>query len=64
MRSVSQQQTAVIDAPQVQFPGIPDTTGQLAIVEVLNGSLHGEDDGQPPPPTSRGASSWRSRDPN
>ncbi|WP_427136011.1 CBU_0592 family membrane protein [Pseudarthrobacter sp. S9] len=36
------------DAPQVQFPGIPDTTGQLAVVEVLTGSVHGDADGQCP----------------
>ena len=48
MRSAGQPPTAAIDGPQVQFPGIPDTTGQLAVVEVLTGSLHGDVDGQRP----------------
>ena len=25
--------------PQVQYPGVPDTTGQMAVVEVLTGSI-------------------------
>ena len=24
---------------QVQFPGVPDTTGQMAVIEVLTGSM-------------------------
>lgn len=48
MRSAGQPPTAAIDGPQVQFPGIPDTTGQLAVVEVFTGSLHGDVDGQRP----------------
>ncbi|PNI08655.1 hypothetical protein CXX84_08625 [Arthrobacter sp. AFG7.2] len=27
------------DAGQVQYPGVPDSTGQMAVVEVLTGSL-------------------------
>lgn len=27
------------DVPQVQYPGVPDTTGQMAVVEVLTGSM-------------------------
>lgn len=30
---------AVAADPQVQFPGVPDTTGQMAVVEVLTGSM-------------------------
>lgn len=48
MRSASQPPVAAVDGPQVQFPGIPDTTGQLAVVEVLTGSAHGDVDGQCP----------------
>jgi hypothetical protein len=45
MRSTSQPPLAPLEDPQVQFPGVPDTTGQLAVVEVLTGSVHGEADG-------------------
>ena len=31
--------TAVAADPQVQFPGVPDTTGQMAVVEVLTDSM-------------------------
>jgi hypothetical protein len=30
------------DAPPVHFPGVPDTTGQLAVVEVLSGCRTGD----------------------
>jgi hypothetical protein len=30
---------APVDVPQVQYPGVPDTTGQMAVVEVFTGSL-------------------------
>jgi hypothetical protein len=33
MRSTQDSPAAAAAAPQVQFPGVPDTTGQLAIVE-------------------------------
>jgi hypothetical protein len=39
MRSASPQPVVPAEDPQVQFPGVPDTTGQLAVVEVLTGSL-------------------------
>lgn len=40
IRMRSADQPAPVDAdPQVQFPGVPDTTGQLAVIEVLTGSL-------------------------
>ena len=38
MRSESSQPVVAAD-PQVQFPGVPDTTGQMAVVEVLTGSM-------------------------
>jgi hypothetical protein len=44
MRSAAPQQVVPAEEPQVQFPGVPDTTGQLAVVEVLTGSIHGEAD--------------------
>ncbi|WP_455836178.1 CBU_0592 family membrane protein [Pseudarthrobacter siccitolerans] len=42
MRSAAPQPVVPAEEPQVQFPGVPDTTGQLAVVEVLTGSVHGE----------------------
>ena len=45
MRPASPPSVAAVDAPQVQFPGIPDTTGQLTVVEVLAGSSHDDVDG-------------------
>jgi hypothetical protein len=39
MPAASQPPVAAADAPQVQFPGVPDTTGQLAVVKVLPGSV-------------------------
>jgi hypothetical protein len=42
MRSADQRPAAAADAPQVQFPGVPDTTGQLAVVEALTGSVHAD----------------------
>lgn len=48
MRPAGPLVTAVKD-PQVQFPGIPDTTGQLAVVEVLTSSVH--EDGEEKPPS-------------
>jgi hypothetical protein len=57
MRSVSQPPAPTVDAPHVQFPGIPDTTGQLAVVEVLTGADHGDADGQGPLHNSRDSSS-------
>jgi hypothetical protein len=39
IRAASQRPAAAADAdadaPQMQFPGVPDTTGQLAVVEAL-----------------------------
>lgn len=45
--TTSQPPVAVVDEPQVQFPGISDTTGQLAVVEVLAGSVHDDAEGKP-----------------
>lgn len=47
MRSASPPPVTAVDDPQVQFPGIPDTTGQLAVVEVLTSSVHDEVEGKP-----------------
>lgn len=30
---------ALVEEPLVQYPGVPDTTGQMAVVEVLTGSI-------------------------
>ncbi|MGX1163083.1 inner membrane protein [Arthrobacter sp. SLBN-100] len=46
MRSAAAEPVMPAEDPQVQFPGVPDTTGQLAVVEVLTGSVHGEADGR------------------
>ncbi|VXB22156.1 conserved hypothetical protein [Arthrobacter sp. 9AX] len=39
MRAAAPQPVVPAEEPQVQFPGVPDTTGQLAVVEVLTGSM-------------------------
>ena len=44
MRAAAPQPVVPAEEPQVQFPGVPDTTGQLAVVEVLTGSVHAEAD--------------------
>ena len=48
MRSAGQPPEAAVDTQTVQFPGLPDTTGQLAVVETLTGSAYGDVDGQRP----------------
>lgn len=45
MRTASPRPVVPADDPQVHFPGVPDTTGQIAVVEVLTGAVHGEADG-------------------
>lgn len=45
MRTASPQPVVPAEDPQVHFPGVPDTTGQIAVVEVLTGAVHGEADG-------------------
>jgi hypothetical protein len=44
MRSAAPQPVVPAEDPRVQFPGVPDTTGQIAVVEVLTGSVYGEAD--------------------
>lgn len=46
MRSAGRPPVAVAEAPQ--FPGLPDTTGQLAVVEVLANAVHSDADGHAP----------------
>ncbi|WP_284750839.1 hypothetical protein [Arthrobacter sp. efr-133-R2A-120] len=48
MRSATQPHTAAADAPQGQFPGAPDATGQLTVVEVLTASAQGDVEGHRP----------------
>jgi hypothetical protein len=57
MRPVGKQPAATADTTHVQFPGVPDSTGQLAVVEVLTGSAHDDVDvdGQGPPHPSHGS---------
>ena len=43
MRSAGQPPVAAADAAQVHFPGVPDTTGQLAVVEAFTGSVRNVD---------------------
>jgi len=45
---VSKLSVAAVDEPQVKFPGISDTTGQLAVVEVFRGFVHDDAEGKPP----------------
>ncbi|MET3921470.1 hypothetical protein [Arthrobacter sp. UYEF20] len=45
MRSAGQPPVAAVDAPLFQFPGVPDTTGQLAAAEALTGSIRNDVDG-------------------
>jgi hypothetical protein len=33
---------AAVEVPQVQFPGVPDTTGQIAVVEAITSAVHGD----------------------
>src|SRR5688500_18910937 len=49
MRPTGQQAVADDDNPQVQFPGVPDTTGQLAVIEVITGSANDDVEGNPLP---------------
>jgi hypothetical protein len=39
MRSTAPEPVLPAEDPQIQFPGVPDTTGQIAVVEVLTGSM-------------------------
>lgn len=42
MRATHESPVAAVDAPQVQFPGVPDTTGQIAVVEAITSAVHGD----------------------
>jgi hypothetical protein len=42
MRATQESPVAALEAPQVQFPGVPDTTGQIAVVEAITSAVHGD----------------------
>ena len=42
MRATPESPVAAVEAPQVQFPGVPDTTGQIAVVEAITSAVHGD----------------------
>jgi hypothetical protein len=42
MRATNESPVAAVEAPQVQFPGVPDTTGQIAVVEAIASAVHGD----------------------
>jgi hypothetical protein len=42
MRATNEAPAAAAEAPQVQFPGVPDTTGQIAVVEAITSAVHGD----------------------
>ena len=42
MRATQESPVATAEAPQVQFPGVPDTTGQIAVVEAITSAVHGD----------------------
>lgn len=42
MRATHESPVAAVEAPQVQFPGVPDTTGQIAVVEAITSAVHGD----------------------
>lgn len=46
MRAVPESQAAEPEAPQVLFPGVPDTTGQIAVVEAITSAVHGNASGR------------------
>ncbi|WP_427116774.1 CBU_0592 family membrane protein [Pseudarthrobacter scleromae] len=48
MRSTEHSMNSAIDNSHVQFPGTLDTTGQLAVIEVLTRNVPGDIDGQGP----------------
>ncbi|MBT2597674.1 hypothetical protein [Arthrobacter sp. ISL-72] len=50
MRSAKQASAAVADTAPVHFPGVPDTTGQLAVIEGLTGSVSGDAERERPLP--------------
>ncbi|MFJ4028498.1 hypothetical protein ACIPWF_14075 [Paenarthrobacter sp. NPDC089989] len=43
MRAVTEAPATIAEeVPQVQFPGVPDTTGQIAVVEAITSAVHGD----------------------
>jgi hypothetical protein len=46
MRSAGKPSVTTADATQVQFPGVPDTTGQIAVVEAITAAVHGDVNGR------------------
>jgi hypothetical protein len=42
MRATRESPVTAAEAPQVQFPGVPDTTGQIAVVEAITSAVHGD----------------------
>jgi hypothetical protein len=42
MRTTPGLPAAVVEPPQVQFPGVPDTTGQIAVVAAITSAVHGD----------------------
>ncbi|SEJ79674.1 hypothetical protein SAMN04487917_11410 [Arthrobacter sp. yr096] len=42
MRASEQSPAVMAEEPQVQFPGVPDTTGQIAVVEAVAAVVHGD----------------------
>ena len=53
MSSAGPQVTPKAEGTQTQFPGVPDTTGQIAVVEVLTGSTHPDTEKQRPTASTR-----------
>jgi hypothetical protein len=46
MRSAGEPAVATAEETQVQFPGVPDTTGQIAVVEAVTAAVHGDVQGR------------------
>ncbi|UZX04698.1 hypothetical protein F8G81_20405 [Arthrobacter sp. CDRTa11] len=42
MRATHESPVTAVEAPQVQFPGVPDTSGQIAVVEAFTSAVHGD----------------------
>jgi hypothetical protein len=46
MRSAGEAVVTTVEETQVQFPGVPDTTGQIAVVEAITAAVHGDVEGR------------------
>jgi hypothetical protein len=46
MRSAGQPSVTAPDETQVQFPGVPDTTGQIAVVQAITAAVQGDVEGR------------------